>query len=97
MTRHSRILVAEQVMNTTVGCRDVVNAPSPLPANYGIHARLAHCLDLAMESLLHGMERTPQQLRELAALAGLQVVKFWECRGVLWMMELCLPSEHSKL
>ena len=94
MGGHSRLLVAEQVMNTTVGCKDLADAPTPLPANYGIHTRLAHCVDCVTEVLSHGMERTPPQLRALATRAGLQVVKFWECRSVLGIMEMRLPSEY---
>lgn len=94
MGGQSRLLVAEQVMNTTVGCKDIADAPAPLPANYGVHTRLAHCVDCATESLGNGMERTPPQLRALATRAGLQVIKFWECRGVLSIMEMRLPSEQ---
>lgn len=94
MSKKSRLLIAEQVMNTTIGCPEITSAPSPLPANYGLPTRLAHCIDWVAESLNHGMERTPRQYRELAARAGLQVVKFWECRGPLAIMEMCLPPEE---
>ena len=96
MTANSRVLVAEQIMNTTVGDPSVSNAPAPLPANYGAYARFAHGIDLWIESMMHGIARTPQQFYELASLAGLQVVKLWECRGVLWVIEMRLPSaQHS--
>lgn len=95
MTENSRVLVMEQVMNTTAGFESVRSAPAPLPANYGVQARFAHGIDCWIEVLLHGVERTPQEFYELASLAGLQVAKLWECRGVLWVIEMRLPSEKG--
>lgn len=92
MSTQSRVLVADQVMNTTLGCAELAPAPAPLPANYGAFTRLAHERDLDMLTLINGIERTPAQLRALAARAGLRVARIWECRGIIAITELRLPE-----
>ncbi|KIP12880.1 hypothetical protein PHLGIDRAFT_97630 [Phlebiopsis gigantea 11061_1 CR5-6] len=94
MGKNSRLLAVELVMNTTIGCPEVVSASPPLPANFGAATRLAHSIDWVAESLNHGMERTPRQYRELAYRAGLQLIKVWECRSALGVFEMCLPPEE---
>ena len=92
MGSDSRILVADQVMNTTLGCPELAPAPAPLPANYGAFMRLSHERDLDMLTLINGVERTPAQLRNLAYRAGLDVSKIWECRGIISITEMRLPA-----
>ena len=88
----SRVLIADQVINSTVGCTELTSAPAPLPANYGVYARTANELDVDMMMTLNSTERTPVQLRAVAKRAGLEVAKIWECRGVVWITELRLPA-----
>ena len=88
----SRVLVADQVMNSTVGCTELASAPVPLPANYGVYTRIANKFDVDMMMVLNSTERTPTQLRRVAKSAGLEVAKIWECRGVVWITELRLPA-----
>lgn len=92
MRPSSRILIADQVMNTTLGCPEIAPAPAPLPANYGIATRFAHERDLDMLALINGVERTPAQFRSLAARSGLEVARIWECRGIISVVEMRLPS-----
>ena len=80
MGSNSRILVADQVMNTTLGFPELAPAPVPLPTNYGSFMRLSHERDLDMLTLFNGIERTPAHLSNLATRAGLKVAKVWECR-----------------
>ncbi|KDQ12506.1 hypothetical protein BOTBODRAFT_134671 [Botryobasidium botryosum FD-172 SS1] len=87
----SCILIADQVMNTTLGCPELEPAPKPLPANYGYEMRFSHARDLAMMSIINGRERTPEMTRELAARSGLEVTKIWESRGCVAFTELRLP------
>lgn len=92
MRPNSRVLVVDQVMNTTLGCPELASAPAPLPANYGIANRLAHERDLDMLTLINGIERTPAQFRLLAVRSGLEVARIWECRGIISVVEMRLPN-----
>lgn len=80
MSPTSRILIADQVMNTTVGYPELASAPAPLPANYGVWNRLADALDIDMMAMFNGVERTPAEFRGLAIRAGLVVTRVWECK-----------------
>ncbi|KAL6231241.1 hypothetical protein BDW75DRAFT_220708, partial [Aspergillus navahoensis] len=88
MAPTSRILVCDQVMNTTAGCEEIPPAPSPLPANYGYYMRYPHHRDLAMMSIINGIERTPAQFAELVKRAGLKVNKIWNCRSMVGIVEI---------
>ena len=88
----SRVLVADQVMNSTVGCTELASAPAPLPANYGVYTRTANEFDVDMMMVTNSTERTPAQLRRVAKSAELEVAKIWECRGLVWITELRLPA-----
>ncbi len=78
-------------MNTTLGCPELTAAPRPLPANYGVYTRYSHQRDLAVMSLINGIERTPRQFREIVEEAGLKLHKIWECRSQVSLLELTLP------
>ncbi len=84
----SRILICDQVMNSTFGCAELRPAPDPLPANYGYHTRYSHQRDLGLMAVLNGIERTPDQFKALAHAAGLQVTKIWECRSQVSIVEM---------
>lgn len=90
MSPNSRILVCDQVMNTTIGCEELSKAPSPLPANYGYYTRYSHQRDLAMMSIINGIERTPAQFRDIIERAGLKMTKIWECRSQVSLVEISL-------
>ena len=91
MTAKSRILICDQVMNTTRGCPEIKPAPEPLPANYGSYTRYSHQRDLMMMTAVNGIERTPEQFKELVNSAGLWLHKIWECRSQEFLIELVLP------
>ncbi|KAL6305483.1 S-adenosyl-L-methionine-dependent methyltransferase [Sparassis latifolia] len=91
LSPHSRVLVVDMVMNTTLGCPEIPSAPFPLLANYGISIRYAHESDLVMMSMLNGSERVPGEFRSLAQRAGLEVTCMWECPGDC-VVEMRLPS-----
>jgi hypothetical protein len=84
----SRILICDQVMNSTLGCPELKPAPAPLPANYGYYTRYSHARDMAMMGIINGIERTPDQFRALACAAGLRVTKIWECRSQVSIVEM---------
>ena len=90
MTPKSRVLICDQVMNTTFGCDDISPAPSPLPANYGYYTRYCHQRDLAMMGIINGIERTPLQFKDIVEKAGLRLEKIWECRSVVGIIEVKL-------
>jgi hypothetical protein len=92
MSKTSRLLIADIVINTTVGSSKLMSAPAPLPANWGLHTRFNRQLDINVLTFLNGTERTPVQFGALAARAELELVKIWECRGCLCITELRLPS-----
>ncbi|KAM0811989.1 putative O-methyltransferase domain-containing protein [Seiridium cardinale] len=85
----SRILIADQVMDTTIGSPDLMEdrAPVPLLANYGQYVRYSHQRDLGMMALINGIERTPAQFRSIIEAAGLQLVKIWQCRTQVSIVE----------
>ncbi|OTA52207.1 S-adenosyl-L-methionine-dependent methyltransferase [Hypoxylon sp. EC38] len=94
MGPRSRVLLCDQVMNTTAGCDELRRAPEPLPANWGYFTRYAHQRDLAMMSVINGIERTPAQLRNIVERAGLCVRKFWECRSQVGLAEVVLVDSE---
>jgi hypothetical protein len=88
MAPNSRILICDQVMNTTLGCPELPAAPPPLPANYGYHTRYSHQRDLTMMAIINGIERTPDMFRDIAMRSGLVMNKIWECRSQVSLVEL---------
>ena len=85
----SRILIADQVMNTTVGSPELAadRAPQPLLANYGHYVRYSHQRDLVMMTAINGIERTPEQFHAIVEAAGLRLVKIWQCRTQVSIVE----------
>ncbi|PMD30938.1 S-adenosyl-L-methionine-dependent methyltransferase [Hyaloscypha variabilis F] len=91
LTSNSRILLCEQIMNTTLGFDQITKAPEPLPANYGAVKRYSHQRDLCLMSTLNGIERTPAQFRNIIEKAGLKIERFWDCRSQVGLIEVRLP------
>ena len=87
MSPESRVLIADIVVNTILGCDEVKSAPKPLLANYGQANAYAHMMDLSMMMMVNGRERTPAEFRRIINAAGLVLVKIWECRGPLSIIE----------
>ena len=91
MAGNSRLLICDQVMNTTLGTPALTSAPAPLPANWGYHTRYSHQRDLAMMSIINGIERTPDQFAGIIEKAGLRLRKIWDCRSQVSIVEAVLP------
>lgn len=87
MAPHSRLLICEQVMNTTIGDPDLTSAPAPLPANYGFHARFSHSRDITMMAAINGIERTPEEFKTILNAAGLVSKRIWPCRSQVSLLE----------
>lgn len=87
MGPNSRLLVADITLIETIGDPYIEAAPKPLLANYGVHSHHGFALDIAMMSLMNGRERTPSEFRKLFEQAGLEMVKLWDCRSILGIME----------
>ncbi|AEO59636.1 hypothetical protein MYCTH_2066662 [Thermothelomyces thermophilus ATCC 42464] len=96
MGPRSRILICDQVMNTTGGCAELPSAPAPLPANYGYYTRYSHTRDLTVMSLINGIERKPTEFRDLVERAGLHLNRFWECRSQVGLVEVVLPDSELR-
>ncbi|KAI5288167.1 hypothetical protein KEM54_005424 [Ascosphaera aggregata] len=92
MSLKSKLILCEQVMNTTAGCPDIPSAPEPLPANYGTFIKYSHCRDVAMMCLHNGIERTPAELRELVQKSGLIMRTIYPCRSQVSLVECVLPE-----
>lgn len=90
MSINSRILICDQVMNTTLGSPELDPAPSPLAANYGYFTRYSHQRDLAMTGIINGIERTPAQFKDIIEAAGLKLEKIWKCRSQVSIVEVRL-------
>lgn len=86
----SRILLAEQIMVCAVGDDRIRRAPVPLPANYGAPARFSHQRDINMCGLINGIERSPVEWDALVAAVGLKVLRFYECRSQIGIIEIGL-------
>ena len=92
MSKNSRLLIADIVINTTLGSPELASAPAPLPANYGLQTRLNRQIDINVLTFLNGIERTPAQFRTLASRSEMELVRMWETRGCVSLTELRLPS-----
>lgn len=90
MVPRSRILICDQVMNTTNGCAEFRSAPKPLLANYGYYTRYSHQRDLCVMGTINGIERTRAQFKVLIENAGLKLEKIWECRSQVSIIEVRL-------
>lgn len=88
----SRLLICDQVMNTTVGFADIASAPEPLPANYGYFVRYSHQRDITMMSIINGIERTPGEFKDIIERAGLVMRKIYDCRSQVSLIECVLPE-----
>jgi len=91
MRPNSRLLICDQVMNTTVGCDAIRSAPAPLPADYGYATRYSHQRDITMMNIINGIERTPDDFRELIEKAGLVMSRMYDCRSQVSLVECMLP------
>ncbi|CAG8892503.1 unnamed protein product [Penicillium egyptiacum] len=89
---NSRLLICDQVMNTTLGFEGISSAPEPLPANYGYFARYSHQRDITMMSIINGIERTPAQFERIINLAGLSLSKIYDCRSQVSVVMCELPK-----
>ncbi|KAH7325589.1 S-adenosyl-L-methionine-dependent methyltransferase [Stachybotrys elegans] len=92
MGPQSRILVCDQVMNTTNGDVQLPSAPAPLPANYGYYTRYSHTRDLCVMALINGIERKPTEFRDIVKKAGLHLNKFYQTRSQVGLVEIVLPN-----
>jgi hypothetical protein len=88
MSEKSRLLICDQLMNTTNGCNEINSAPSPLLANYGYYTRYRHSRDISLMAVLNGIERTPPEFSQLIKKAGLRLIKFWETRSLFGIIEV---------
>ncbi|KAH8754566.1 hypothetical protein F5883DRAFT_719084 [Diaporthe sp. PMI_573] len=85
-------LICYQVMNTTIGYLELPPAPAPLLANWGYYTRYSHQRDLAMMSIINGIELKPAEFGDLLQRAGLQLSKSWDCRSQVGLVEAVLPE-----
>jgi hypothetical protein len=89
----SRVLICDQVMNTTAGFAGrIASAPDPLPANYGYFTRYSHQRDIAMMSIINGIERTPAEFRDIIERSGLVMSRIYDCRSRVSLVECVLPD-----
>lgn len=83
----SRILICEQIMDTTTKQSPSLTG-SPLPPNYGVYKRYSHQRDLDVMAIINGIERTPEQFESLFQKAGLVLKKVWPCRSQVSILEV---------
>ncbi|KAF3901332.1 O-demethylpuromycin-O-methyltransferase [Dactylellina cionopaga] len=96
MGPRSRLLICEQVMNTTLGDPLLPSAPALLPANYGYFTRYSHTRDLELMAFMNGIERKPTEFRALVERAGLHLNKFWKTRSQVGLVEVVLPNSEFR-
>ncbi|KAF2205777.1 S-adenosyl-L-methionine-dependent methyltransferase [Delitschia confertaspora ATCC 74209] len=90
MEPHSRLLICDQVMNTTLGNTIQKPAPHPLPANYGYSMCFSHSRDITMMASINGIERTPEEFESILAASGLKIKQIWDCRSQVSLIEAVL-------
>lgn len=95
MGPNSRLLIADMIINTTLGSNEVESAPEPLLKNYGHAMGIAHMMDINMMMMVNGIERTPAGFRSIIGASGLMIYKIWDCRGPLSIVECRLA--HAAL
>lgn len=95
MRPNSRLLICDQVMNTTAGCDAIPSAPAPLPANYGYFSRYSHQRDITMMNVINGIERTPEEFLDLIGKAGLVMKRIYDCRSQVSLVECVLPGQMN--
>ncbi|KAK9414632.1 putative O-methyltransferase domain-containing protein [Seiridium unicorne] len=97
MTPSSRLLIADVVVVTTLGCPEIASAPAPLLANYGKASAYAHMMDMNMMAMVDGRERTPNEFSKLVEGSRLEIVRIWQGRGAdtLGIVECRLAYERS--
>ncbi|KAL8882905.1 MAG: hypothetical protein Q9198_000165 [Flavoplaca austrocitrina] len=88
MPPHSRILICDQVMNTTGSCPELNSAPKSLLLNYGNYTRCIPQRDLCMMGFINGIESTPAQFKVLIEKAGIKLEKSWEWRSQVSVVEV---------
>ncbi|KAL9948616.1 hypothetical protein ACHAP6_005870 [Verticillium nonalfalfae] len=71
-----------------------LHAPQPLLPNWGYYTRYSHQRDLAMMAIINGIERKPDEFRELVERAGLRLRKIWDCRSQVGLVEVVLPNSE---
>ncbi len=81
-------------MNTTLGCPELKAAPAPLPANWGVYTRYSHQRDLAMTSIINGIERKLADFCDIAERSALRLNMIWDCRSQVGLVELVLPDSE---
>ncbi|KAI5925278.1 S-adenosyl-L-methionine-dependent methyltransferase [Camillea tinctor] len=92
MGPNSRLLIVDQVMNTTIGDKSLTSAPAPLLANYGHYIRFSHQIDLALMSTINGIERTKPQFEHIIQAAGLRIATIKEARTQVSVIECVKAS-----
>ncbi|KAJ5118256.1 hypothetical protein N7448_009971 [Penicillium atrosanguineum] len=96
MKPNSRILICDQVMNTTAGFTgSIPSAPEPLPANYGYFTRYSHQRDITMMSIINGIERTPAEFQDIIERSGLVMNRIYDCRSQVSLVECVLPGGQT--
>ncbi|KAM0629128.1 hypothetical protein ACHAPW_006972 [Verticillium nonalfalfae] len=75
-------------------CVRILSAPQPLLPNWGYYTRYSHQRDLAMMAIINGIERKPDEFRELVERAGLRLRKIWDCRSQVGLVEVVLPNSE---
>ncbi|KAK6332339.1 hypothetical protein TWF696_003057 [Orbilia brochopaga] len=97
MGRRSRLLICEQIMNTTCGDPWLPSAPEPLPPNYGYFTRYSHARDLILMSIVTGVERSPADFMSLIEAAGLHFNRFWKTRSHVGLIEVVIPDSELRI
>jgi hypothetical protein len=87
MGNHSKLLIVDQVMNTTLGFPNLKPAPEPLPANYGYYARFSHSRDITMMASINGIERTPEEFESILGAAKLKIERILDVRSQVSLIE----------
>jgi hypothetical protein len=83
----SKLLIADQVMNTTLGDPELPSAPTPLLANYGTYIRFSHQINIAMMATINGVERTRPQFQHIIEEAGLRINRIQDARTQVSVIE----------
>lgn len=60
----------------------------------GYYTRYSHQRDIALMATLNGIERTPREFRNIIERANLKLLKIWDCRSQVGLVEVVLPDSE---
>lgn len=85
-----RILICDFVMNIIFGCDEIEVVLSLFLVNYGYYVCYCYNWDIGFMVIINGIERIFFEFKILFEEVGLCLVKFWDIRSMVGIIEVGL-------